>query len=203
MGNTIEHVLLDADGVLQDMPGGWDEAVTPYVGERAREFLLRAWEDEVPSLAGEEDFLPVLERVLAEFDVTTPVEQFHDEVWLRIEVAAESMALVRDLRQAGYGVHLATNQAAARATHMRRALGYDDLFDVSLYSCELGLAKPDPAFFREAARRIGARPESILFVDDSARNVEGAREAGLAAERWDLTEPRALTAVLADHGVRP
>jgi putative hydrolase of the HAD superfamily len=199
----IEHVLLDADGVLQDMPGGWDEAVTPYVGERAREFLLRAWEDEIPSLAGAGDFLPVLEALLADFDVPTPAAQFHEEVWLRIEVAPESMGLVRDLKRAGYGVHLATNQAAGRAAHMRSVLGYDDLFDVSLYSCELGVAKPDPAFFREAARLIDAPPEAILFVDDSDRNVAGAREAGLVAEQWDLGADRTLGEILAAHGVQP
>jgi putative hydrolase of the HAD superfamily len=113
------------------------------------------------------------------------------------------MAVVRDLKEAGYGVHLATNQAAARAVHMRSVLGYDDLFDVSLYSCELGVVKPDPAFFREAARRIGARPEAILFVDDSARNVDGARAAGLVAEHWDLGADRTLRELLATHGVEP
>jgi putative hydrolase of the HAD superfamily len=58
---------------------------------------------------------------------------------------------------------------------MRKVLGYDALFDVSCYSCDLGVAKPAPAFFAEAARRIGADPSAILFVDDSAPNVDGAR----------------------------
>jgi putative hydrolase of the HAD superfamily len=200
---TVEHVLLDADGVLQEIPGGWEAAVSPYVGDRWEDFLRRAWADEVPSLAGETDFLPVLGAVLAEYGVAAPVEDFHTDVWLRIQVAEESLDLVRSLKRAGYGVHLATNQAAARAAYMRSELGYDDLFDVSLYSHELGLAKPDPAFFREAARRIGVEPASILFVDDNERNVAGAREAGLAAEQWDLAADRSLGDVLATHGVRP
>ena len=55
-----------------------------------------------------------------------------------------------------------------------RASRYDSLFDVSCYSWELGARKPDPAFFAEAARRIGAHPAAILFIDDSARNVAAA-----------------------------
>lgn len=85
---------------------------------------------------------------------------------------------------------------------MRSALAYDDLFDVSCYSYELGVAKPDPAFFSEAARRIAANPASILFLDDNAHNVEGARSAGFRAEQWELTQGHEnLIALLAKHGV--
>jgi hypothetical protein len=35
----IRHVLFDADGVIQSLPGGWYAAIEPYVGERAEEFL--------------------------------------------------------------------------------------------------------------------------------------------------------------------
>ena len=48
----IRHVLFDADGVLQDVPGGYQAAAEPYLGERAMEFLHRAWDDELPALAG-------------------------------------------------------------------------------------------------------------------------------------------------------
>lgn len=57
---------------------------------------------------------------------------------------------------------------------MRSALGYDELFDVSCYSYELGAAKPDAAFFSAAARRIAAQPSTILFIDDNRENVAGA-----------------------------
>ena len=42
----------------------------------------------------------------------------------------------------------------------------------------------------------------MLFVDDSARNVAGARDTGLAAEQWHLEDglPR-LHELLAAHGV--
>jgi putative hydrolase of the HAD superfamily len=68
----------------------------------------------------------------------------------------------------------------------------------------LGVTKPDPGFFAAAARRVGAEPSTILFIDDSARNVEGARAAGLAAEQWELGHGHdVLLALLAGHGVAP
>jgi putative hydrolase of the HAD superfamily len=134
--------------------------------------------------------------------VSASVEEVYRDVWQRIEPDRDSLAVVRALRASGYGVHLATNQERHRAAHMRVALGYDALFDDSCYSCELGLAKPDPAFFAASAGRLAAEPASILFIDDSARNVEGARAAGLAAAQWELGQGHdVLLALLARHGV--
>jgi putative hydrolase of the HAD superfamily len=201
-GSPIGHVLLDADGVIQHLPGGWYAAMEPYLGDRAREFLHRTWKDELPMLAGHGDYLPTLAATLAEYGVTVPVQDVYSDVWHRIEVVGESVALVQALRRHGYGVHLATNQESHRAAYMRDVLGYDALFDVSCYSCDLGAAKPAPAFFDEAVRRIGTDPTAILFIDDSARNVEGARAAGLAAEQWSLDQGHAaLARVLASWGV--
>jgi putative hydrolase of the HAD superfamily len=198
----IRHVLFDADGVLQNLPGGWIAAAEPYFGERALEFLERAYAAELPTLAGQGDHLAILGVMLAEFGVTVPVGDVYRAIWLSMEPAAASLAVVHALRRGGYGVHLGTNQEWYRAAHMREVLGYDALFDVSCYSCELGAAKPDLAFFTEAARRIGAQPAAILFIDDTAQNVAAARVAGLTAEQWCLSDGHdVLRDLLARHGV--
>ncbi|HXH80671.1 HAD-IA family hydrolase [Nocardioides sp.] len=195
-------MLFDADGVLQVIPGGWYAAMEPYLGSRAREFLHQTWKDELPTLAGQGDYLPMLASTLLEYGVTAPVEVVHRDVWHRIERIEESFTIVEALRRNGYGVHLGTNQEQHRGSYMRTALGYDDVFDTSCYSYDLRIAKPDPAFFTEAARRMGAAPSTILFVDDSVRNVQGALVAGLQAVVWDIEQGHdALVELLAGHGV--
>ncbi|HEY6739077.1 MAG TPA: HAD-IA family hydrolase [Actinopolymorphaceae bacterium] len=186
--SRIRHVLLDADDVLQELPGGWYAAMEPYLGDKAREFLHQTWGDELPTLAGRGDYLPILAATLEKYGVTTPVTELYAAVWTNIEVVEQSIEIVRALRRNGYGVHLGTNQECHRGGYMRSVLGYDRLFDVSCYSYELGVAKPDPMFFTEAARRIGAETDTILFIDDTQANVEGARAAGMLAEQWDLTQ---------------
>jgi putative hydrolase of the HAD superfamily len=199
---VIRHVLLDADGVLQELPGGWLAAVERYVGVRAAEFLAAAGAAEMPALRGEGDFRVALAEELTRFDVPAPVDQVFREVWQRIEVADSSVDLVAALRDHGLGVHLATNQTAGRAAYMRGELGYDGLFDESFYSCEVGAAKPDSAFFSAAVARLGTTPPEVLLVDDSERNVTAAREVGLAAEHWHLrVGPARLRGLLADHGI--
>jgi putative hydrolase of the HAD superfamily len=65
---------------------------------------------------------------------------------------------------------------------MREAMGFGELFDRLYFSCELGYQKPDEGYFRHVQRSLGLDGESILFWDDAARNVDGARECGWHAE---------------------
>ena len=195
----VAHVLLDADGVMQYLPGGWRAAVEPFLGDRSDEFVTALSMKERACLVGE-PFLPVLGEMLLSYGVTASAADVHAAVWENVAVSPESVALVGELRAAGLGVHLATNQNPERAAYMRRALDYADLFDELFYSCDLGVAKPEPAYFAAALATLGATPAQVLFVDDSATNVAGARDAGLRAERWHLHDGHpALRTLLAPH----
>jgi putative hydrolase of the HAD superfamily len=114
----IRHVLFDADGVIQTIPGGWYAAMEPYVGGRAQEFLHGTWKDEKPMLAGQGEYLRLLAARLAEFGVSASVDQVYRDVWQRIDPDRASLAIVQALRANGYGVHLGTNQERHRAAHM-------------------------------------------------------------------------------------
>lgn len=202
-GRMIRHLLLDADGVLQSIPGGQIDRAIPHLGDRV-DVLDEIFAQELPALRGEGDFLVDLRRTFERHGIDLDADELYADLWNAIEVAPEMRDLVHRARAAGYGVHLGTNQHRQRAAYMRTELGYDDLFDVSCYSCELGAVKPERAFFERALDRIGAPAATVLFVDDSLRNVEGARAAGLAAEHWDLARGLpALLDLLAGHGVTP
>ena len=54
-------------------------------------------------------------------------------------------------------------------------------------SCGLRLRKPDATAYLAVADDMGVEPSAILFVDDNAENVAGARAAGLRA--WHATSP--------------
>lgn len=53
------------------------------------------------------------------------------------------------------------------------------LFEVVIISAEVGLRKPDPRIYQLALQRLQLAPEEVVFVDDKARNVEGARAVGM------------------------
>jgi glucose-1-phosphatase len=51
----------------------------------------------------------------------------------------------------------------------------------AVFSAELGRSKPDPEAFRCLVTRLACTPDEILYFDDDATYVAGAREAGLWA----------------------
>jgi len=55
------------------------------------------------------------------------------------------------------------------------------LFREVFVSCDLGLRKPEAAAFRHVAACIGTEPGKLLFFDDRAENVDGARDIGMSA----------------------
>jgi putative hydrolase of the HAD superfamily len=58
-------------------------------------------------------------------------------------------------------------------------------FEVKIWSCELGILKPDPAIYRACLDALGCRAERTLFFDDRANNVEAARDLGMEAHIFE------------------
>ncbi len=52
-------------------------------------------------------------------------------------------------------------------------------FDCVTFSFELGTFKPDQRMYQDALSKMGLPAENTVFIDDSARNLEGAEKAGI------------------------
>ena len=59
--------------------------------------------------------------------------------------------------------------------------------------------KPDPAIFQLYCDRFSLAPCEMLFVDDSALNIEAARSLGFSTHHF--TEPAALRPALVGFGL--
>jgi HAD superfamily hydrolase (TIGR01509 family) len=199
-------VLFDADGVLQ-RTAPWRDDLADVVGDENEARNEHLFDDiakaEGPrTLRGEADLDHSLTKVLDRYDdVDLPVEAVHD-AWHAIEVHEDVLDGVRALAGRGLIRALTTNQNEQRAAWMRENLPYAELFDAHFYSCEMGLAKPDPAYFRHVLDALGIAPEDALFLDDTAENVESAARLGLRAELFARDGGRAeLNRILAAHGL--
>ena len=202
----LRAVLVDADGVLQFTAPAWRDGLADTVGQddmsrhpRLLDEIAKA--EDAGTMTGEAHLEHSLTRVLNRHDVELePADVL--EAWHAIELHADVVAGVRALRGRGLVLALTTNQNAPRAAWMRENLPYDEVFDAHFYSCEVGFAKPDPAYFTHVLETLGVAPAEALFMDDTAVNVESAAALGIRAELFARDGGRAeLDRVLAAHGL--
>jgi FMN phosphatase YigB (HAD superfamily) len=75
-----------------------------------------------------------------------------------------------------------SNTNGAHVEHFSRAYaGVLGHFREIFLSSTIGLRKPDAAAYDHVVKAIGVPPERIVFFDDLAENIEGARARGLTA----------------------
>ncbi|OJY32325.1 MAG: hypothetical protein BGP11_02860 [Rhodobacterales bacterium 65-51] len=116
------------------------------------------------------------------------------------EAIEGTWALMDRLHARGLAIHAITNWSAETwpagiAAHPR--LGY--AFDVTVVSGQEGILKPEARIYARLCDRAGLEPGDCLFIDDSLKNVEGARAFGMQAEHF--TTPEALEAALTARGL--
>jgi putative hydrolase of the HAD superfamily len=107
-------------------------------------------------------------RRLAEIDI---------RVWSHID--EELVAFVRSLRRSGLITGILSNMQPDLLDTFRRGSTWLDAFDVHVFSCEVGFVKPERPVYDHLIDRLGVDRSHVLFLDDVADNVAGARAAGL------------------------
>jgi HAD superfamily hydrolase (TIGR01509 family) len=82
-----------------------------------------------------------------------------------------NIALLQDLRGAGYRTGLATMSHTEQARRVLGILGLTDAFDAIATRDDVEHGKPDPEIDLLVARELGARPEDCLVIEDSPAGV--------------------------------
>lgn len=194
----MEVYLFDADGVLV-------EPHEPFSHSYARrndiqiELFRRFFREDFPAaLVGQADIKDLIARHNGTWQVGTPDEILAE--WFAVENIQDEQAVdaVRELRSRGHKCYLATNQEKNRGNYMKTVM-FPDLFDGYFISGEMGVKKPDVAFFEQVIAKIqqdtpGVQPQDIVFFDDTPEHVAGAKQAGIDARYY--TNIRQITEIL-------
>lgn len=93
----------------------------------------------------------------------------------------DSVALMLGLIEDGRDVTMLTNFAADTFAEARAKFPFLDRPRGVTVSGEIGLIKPEKAIYDRHAADFGLDPSASLFIDDSAKNVQGAIDAGWQA----------------------
>lgn len=180
---AISHVIFDLGGVLVHV--GEDRVArqwaalcgrTPAEVQRA----IFSPERKRPLESGRQTWDEFSAAVRAELGLDVTHDEF-TRVFRTVLTPNEPIyGLVRELGR-HYSLGCCSNTSGPHWDEMQVSVPVVELFDPRVISCEVGHMKPGPEIYRMLAEQCGTAPARILFIDDAARNVEGARAAGLAS----------------------
>lgn len=127
-----------------------------------------------------------------------------DAAWhaILLDVPAERLALIGELRRQGHQTALLSNTNVLHITEINQRLagkygfknGIADVLDRVFYSQEVGLRKPGEEIFRHALAEMNWQAADTLFIEDSPQHVATARRLGLRV--LHLAPPLTLTSAL-------
>lgn len=95
-----------------------------------------------------------------------------------------SLELVERLDEAGVPLFAITNFGHEFWEGFRPTQPIFDRFRGIVVSGIEQIVKPDPAIYRLAIERFGIDPTGALFIDDVAKNIEGAESVGMAGHHF-------------------
>lgn len=136
-----------------------------------------------------EQFLKALQDSLG-VDVSADAVR---EIWCDIfSPWPEMERLAEEVINSGHKVYLLSNTDPIHFQFLAKRISVLSRFAGLHLSYEVGLLKPDPAYFRLALQRFDLQPQNCIFIDDRPEHVESARSVGINAlvHRGEVAEVR-------------
>ncbi len=187
MHSAPDYLILDVDGVLI---GGvahsrWDANIETDLGIRPKllqeKFFEKHWQ---AIMRGHEPIEPALTEFLETHYPEVSIKMFL-EYWHGNDAAVAHHVLdaARNWKhRTGNQLALATNQEQTRARFISEDLGFSNLFETLIVSCNIGHAKPEPEYYAQGDLLLGRTPDQkALFLDDMLEHVEAAIDHGWQA----------------------
>jgi putative hydrolase of the HAD superfamily len=199
----IDTLLFDLGGVLIELAGveqmlAWSPGI-PDTQDLWRRWLnspaVRRFEtggSASDAFAGE---------IVAEFGLPVDAREFLDAFtyWPRALYPGATELL--DELKPRYRLASVSNTNEIHWRRFRDEWSLDGHFEHNFPSFRVGRLKPDAEYFHHVLETLGARADSVLFVDDNAINVDAAARLGLVARR--VEGPHGVRAALAELALHP
>ncbi|MBD3281025.1 HAD-IA family hydrolase [Candidatus Dojkabacteria bacterium] len=105
------------------------------------------------------------------------------ELWFKLEndIDIEIFRSVFQLQEKEYETVIATHQEKYRLKYIKETMKLDRVFERIYSSCNLGIKKNNPDFFRTILSDYGLKPEEAVFFDNDKKNIESAKSLGIDA----------------------
>jgi HAD superfamily hydrolase (TIGR01509 family) len=98
-----------------------------------------------------------------------------------------------------YRLALLSNTDPLHVAHMESTYDFFKFFPARIYSCSLGVSKPNPLIYKEALRACKVSSEEAIYIDDVAAYADAAQRLGMSGILF--RSPEQLHAELRQLGV--
>lgn len=109
--------------------------------------------------------------------------------WVKTMIPVKDMEkLVKDIHNSGSKLYLLSNISIGFAKTYCEVKWIKELFDNFdglVLSGTIGKAKPNKDIFEHLLKEFDLNPDECLFIDDSPKNIEGAKEVGIDGYIFD------------------
>ena len=102
------------------------------------------------------------------------------DTWKNIR--PEMIEFARSLKERGMKIAILSNMHHDFLAYLNKECEWMKLFDVRVFSCELGIMKPELEIYQFLIQKLQTEPSKTLFIDDRQVNVDGAIKAGLKSK---------------------
>ena len=105
-------------------------------------------------------------------------------------IRPEAVSAIQQAKALGYKLGILSNELDLfYGADFRERLPLLQQFDVIVDATYTQILKPDPRAYQACLKALGLRAEQAVFVDDQARNIEGAKACGLKTVTFDVFKP--------------
>ena len=176
-------LLLDLDGiVIRPRHKYFSEKFSEEYNVPIATILPFFKEDYKKAATGKADVKSLLSPYMQKWGWEKSVDDFLD-YWFEGERDLDEQILktIKDLRGKGVKVYLVSDNESRRAKYLMDEVGLNKHFDGAFFSCDMGVTKSDPEFFRKVIEKLNTDPLEIVYWDDDPKNVDVAKGTGINA----------------------
>jgi len=187
---SVKFVVFDYGGVISFMPSLEKRSEIARLSGLSVEVLWELdrkyrgeWDRGTYDGVGHYRSILAKEGVSLDDGILERVARADIESWQQINPA--TVKLMRDIKAAGLRVGILSNMPR---DFPRDSMPEFALADITVYSCDIGIIKPEAGIYEKLREKADCLYEDIVFFDDKVDNVTAAKKFGIQAFLWEGAE---------------